>query len=139
MSRLIFEQVWNQKNVNVIDEIIATHYHHHDPTESGEVRGVAGYKQFVAKYLAAFPDIHFTLDDNLAQGQTVVSRWTVTGTQQGDLPGIPKTGRPISLTGTTIARVENGKFVESWNHWDALGMLQQLGVLPKPDASGRAA
>jgi steroid delta-isomerase-like uncharacterized protein len=140
MSRRIFEEVWNQKKVDIVDELIATNYQHNDATEPTPLTGIAGYKQFIAKYLTAFPDLHFTIHDHIVEGPTVVSRWTATGTHQADLPGIPTTGRPMSVTGTTIARVENGKFVESWNHWDALGFMQQLGVLPKADeTSGRAA
>jgi steroid delta-isomerase-like uncharacterized protein len=139
LSRRIFEEVWNQKNVDAVDGLMASNYLHHDPNEPTPVSGIAGYKQFIAKYMTAFPDLRFTLDDSIVDGQNVVTRWTVAGTHQGDLPGIPKTGKRITLTGTTIARVENGKFVESWNHWDALGMLQQLGVLPKPDTATRAA
>ncbi len=136
-SRSIFEEVWNEKRVEKIDELLSADYVHHDVLSSDQ-KGIAPYKQFVDLYLHAFPDIHFNIEDEVSEGDTVVIRWTVTGTHNGDLPGVPRTGRPISITGITIARLRDGKFVESWNNWDALGMMQQLGAVPT-EAKGRAA
>jgi predicted ester cyclase len=79
-----------------------------------------------------------TIHDEIVAGETIVTRWTASGTHHGDLPGIPRTGKSLSVTGITIARMKNGKFVESWNNWDALGLMQQLGAIAPP-ASGRAA
>jgi steroid delta-isomerase-like uncharacterized protein len=136
-SRGIFEEVWNQKRVEKIDELVATDYIHHDVL-SPDQQGIDAYKQFVHRYRNAFPDIHFKIEDEIADGDTVVIRWTVTGTHNGDLPGLPRTGKAISVTGITIARLSDGKFVEAWNNWDALGMMQQLGAVPT-EAKGRAA
>jgi steroid delta-isomerase-like uncharacterized protein len=136
-SRGIFEEVWNQKRVEKIDELVATDYIHHDVL-SPDQQGIDAYKQFVQLYRNAFPDIHFKIEDEIADGDTVVIRWTVTGTHNGDLPGLPRTGKAISVTGITIARLSDGKFVEAWNNWDALGMMQQLGAVPT-EAKGRAA
>ena len=136
-SRRIFEEVWNQKKVEQINELVATDYIHHD-VQSPDQKGIEAYKQFVDLYLNAFPDIHFNIEDEISDGDTVVIRWTVTGTHNGDLPSLPRTGKPISVTGITIARLSDGKFVESWNNWDALGMMQQLGAVAA-EAKGRAA
>jgi steroid delta-isomerase-like uncharacterized protein len=136
-SRRIFEEVWNQRKVEQIDELVATDYVHHDVLSSDQ-KGVEAYKQFVDLYLNAFPDIRFNIEDEVSDGDTVVIRWAVTGTHNGDLPGLRRTGRPISVTGITIARLRDGKFVESWNNWDALGMMQQLGAVPA-EAKSRAA
>jgi steroid delta-isomerase-like uncharacterized protein len=136
-SRRIFEEVWNQKNVGLIDELVATDYVHHD-VQSADQKGIEAYKQFVDLYLKAFPDIRFNIEDQISDGDTAVIRWTVTGTHNGDLPGLSRTGRPISVTGITIARLSDGKFIESWNNWDALGMMQQLGAVPT-EAKSRAA
>ena len=136
-SRRIFEEVWNQKKLEQVSELVAADYVHHD-VQSPDRKGIEAYRQFVDFYLNAFPDIHFNIEDEISAGDTVVIRWTVTGTHNGDLPGLPRTGRPISVTGISIARLRDGKFVESWNNWDALGMMQQLGAVPA-DANGRAA
>jgi predicted ester cyclase len=97
--------------------------------------------------MTAFPDAHFTIDDAFTDGQNTevqntevqneVTRWTVVGTHEGELAGIPRTGRRFSVTGISIARIANGKITESWNSWDALGLMQQLGVVS--EAKGRAA
>ncbi len=138
ISRRVFEEVWNNKKIDAVDQLMAASYVHHDPQSPVTSSGIESYKQFVSHYLNAFPDLHFTIDDEVADEQTIVSRWTATGTHQGDLPGIPRTGRKFSVTGITMARVKNGKFIESWNNWDTLGLMQQLGVLPA-EATSRAA
>jgi len=136
-SRRIFEEVWNRRNPAIIDELMAPDYVHHDVL-SPEAFGLDGYKQFADRYLSAFPDLHMTIHDEVVAGDRIVTRWTATGTHDGDLPGLPRTGKKVSVTGITIARLSNGKFVESWNNWDALGMLRQLGAIPS-DAMDRAA
>ena len=137
LSRRIFEDVWNCKNLNAIDDLLSADYVHHDPN-SLVAGGIDGYKQFVNHYMNAFPHAHFTIHDAFTEGQNEVTRWTVAGTHQGELTGIPPTGRSISVTGISIARVANGKIIESWNNWDALGLMQQLGVVPS-EAKDRAA
>ena len=137
LSRRIFEDVWNRKNLSAVDEIISADYVHHD-ANSPAASGIDGYKQFVNYYMNAFPDAHFTIDDAFTDGENEVTRWTVTGTHEGELAGIPRTGRRFSVTGISIGRVVNGKITESWNSWDALGLMQQLGVV-SAEAKGRAA
>jgi steroid delta-isomerase-like uncharacterized protein len=134
-SRRIFEEVWNQKNRDAIDEVIATDYVHHDPQAADIPPGIDGYKQFVERYMSAFPDLKMKIEDEVIAGDSIVTRWTATGTQTGELPGRPPTGGKISVQGITIARLRDGKIVESWNNWDALGMTLQLS---RP-ASGQAA
>jgi len=92
----------------------------------------------VRYYLNAFPDLHFDIEDVISDGETVVTRWTATGTHKGDVSGVPATGKRFSVTGTIFARVRDGKFVDSWGVWDALGLMQQLGVVPA-EAKGKAA
>ena len=137
LSRRIFEDVWNRKDLNAIDEIISADYVHHDAS-SPAAAGIDGYKQFVKYYMNAFPDAHFTIDDAFTSGDSEVTRWIVTGTHQGELAGIPPTGRRFSVTGISIARIANGKIIESWNNWDALGLMQQLGVV-SAEGKSRAA
>jgi len=138
LSRRIFEDVWNRKNFNAIDDLMSAGYVHHD---AGAIaaNGPEGYKQFVKSYMNAFPDAHFTINDEFTIGQnndgqnadvqTEVTRWTISGTHEGELAGTPPTGRSISITGISIARIVDGKITESWNNWDALGLMQQLGVV----------
>jgi len=93
-------------------------------------------KQFVSMYLTAYPDTHFTIEDQIAEGDTVVTRWTARGTHKGPLMGIPPTGKQVTVTGISIGRVVNGKTVEGWSNYDTLGMMQQLGVVPAPGQPG---
>jgi steroid delta-isomerase-like uncharacterized protein len=102
-------------------------YVHHDPQSPKFSDGVEGYKQLVAHYLNAFPDARFTIDQETQEGDTAVTRWRVQGTHKGDLPKVPATNKSFSVAGVTIARSKDGKIVEGWNIWDALGLMQQLG------------
>src|SRR5215212_7456435 len=79
-----------------------------------------------------------TLDDDLAEGEKVVSRWRAQGTHQGELMGIAPTGNEVAITGLTIHRIEDGKIVEEWENWDALGLMQQIGAVPAPEQSEEA-
>ncbi len=137
LSRRIFEEVWNAKNPDAADQLIADDYVHHDPQSPPVPTGVQGYKGFVRYYLNAFPDLRFDVLETVVNGDTASTRWTVTGTHSGDLEGLPRTGRRISVEGMSLAHYKNGRIAESWNVWDALGMLQQLGAVPA--AKGRAA
>jgi predicted ester cyclase len=94
------------------------------------MHGLEAYKQFILMYITAFPDARFTIDDIIAEGDTVVVRYTARGTHQGNLMGIPPTGKQASVTTIGIFRIVNGKAVEQWINCDDLGLLQQLGVVP---------
>lgn len=115
--------------LGVIDELVAPDYVGHDPAQP-ELHGPEGIKEFITGYLAGFPDGRITIDGQLAEGDMVATRWTGRGTHQGELMGIPPTGKQVTVSGITISRVKNGKVVEEWSNWDTLGMLQQLGVVP---------
>jgi steroid delta-isomerase-like uncharacterized protein len=132
IARRVFQVGWNQGELAVVDELIAPDYTNHDPANPG-VRGSQGFKQLITAYRAAFPDIHFVVEDQIAEGDRVTTRWTATGTHQGDLRGIPATGKQATVTGITVDRVADGQVQESWANWDTLGMMQQLGVVPAPE------
>ena len=126
------EDVWNNGNLTAVDEYIAADYVRHDPGIPMQIRGPEGIKQLAAMYRAAFPDIHFTADLMIAEGDKVAGRWMVRATHQGELMGIPATGKPVSITAIEIYRFVKGKIAEQWVVVDNLGMLQQLGVVPVP-------
>lgn len=131
LVRRFYEEVFNQGKYEVLDEICAPHYVSHNPgNPPGLPNNLEGQRQIVTIYRNAFPDIHFTIDDIIAEGDTVVCRWTGTGTQTGELLGIPPNGKRGTVTGTDVQRIENGKLVEGWGVFDQLGLLQQLGVIP---------
>jgi len=128
------EEVFNKRNPAYVDASCAPTIIHHGLTPG--LTGIEGTKRAAGMYLAAFPDLHFTFEDLIAEGDKVVVRWTSRGTQQGDLMGIPPTGKQFSTTGIEIYRFEDSKIVEHWLESDALGMLQQLGAVPTPGQAG---
>lgn len=124
-----FEELFNQGNLAVADAIVATDYDNHNPVP-GETPGREGLKQFVAYLRSTFPDLHIAVEDQVAEGDKVTTRFTISGTQHGEFAGIPPTGRRVTVTALNIHRVVNGQIREGWLNWDALGMMQQLGALP---------
>lgn len=128
--RRLMGEVWSQGNVAVSDELLAASYVHHDPTTIDFGPGIEGEKQRAKLYRTAFPDLQFTIDDMIAEGDTVTARWTSQGTHQAPLLAVAPTGKKATVSGITIGRFANGKLVEGWVNWDALDLLQQLDVVP---------
>jgi steroid delta-isomerase-like uncharacterized protein len=130
--RRLFAELWNTGNLSMADQIFAPTYEHHDPSTPDFGRGPDSEKKRASLYRNAFPDMHLTIEDVIAEGETVMTRWSCQGTHKGDLNGIAPTGKRFTITGVTIARVSAGKIVEGFVNWDALGLMQQLGVVPAP-------
>jgi steroid delta-isomerase-like uncharacterized protein len=136
LVRRFFDEVCNGRRLEVAAELFAADHQYHDPSIPGVAAGPAGIQQNpgpVVPYQQAFSDAHWHVEDILAEGDTVVTRWYGTGAQDGALPGIPAAGRQVLVPGFWLQRLANGKIVESWQVWDTLGMLQQLGVIPAPE------
>ena len=119
------EEIWNQGDLAIADELIADDY-----LSNGRTIGREGYKQFVAGVRAAFPDLRFTLDDLVAEGDRVAVRYTAQGTHSGTFMGIPPTGKRVTFTGIDLFRIAHGRMAEEWLMFDQLGLLRQLGVVP---------
>jgi len=132
LAHRFHEEIFSQGNIALIDEICDTNWTFHDRSypQREWPRGPEGAKQLVNLYRAAFPDLQFTYEDQIAEGDKVVSCWTARGTHKGDLMGIPPTGKQATITGITIMRIANGKIAEDWANFDVFGMLQQLGAIP---------
>ena len=123
--------IFNQGNLDLVDEIYDPDYVDHDPTMPEDVRGVEGAREFYSMYRSAFPDTQITIEDQLAEGDMVSTRWTARGTHQGELMGVPPSGNRVEVMGVTISRIEGGKIVEEWDIYDALGMMQAIGAVPE--------
>jgi len=134
MDRRFFEQVWSQGKLEVLDELMAATFVDHDenPNATDTLEGLKHAKHTIMEYRSAFPDVHFMVEEQIAEGDMVVTRWTAHGTHKGIFRGIPPTGKQAMTTGISITRVVSGKFIEGWISYDALGLLQQLGVVPPP-------
>ena len=111
-----------------VDELMAPDFVYH--TLEGDLDREA-YKQINLAVLAAFPDLQYTLDDLIVEGDKSAARWTMTGTHQAEFNGIPATNKTIALTGVSVDRIKDGKFIETWMFYDSMSMLAQLGVMPQ--------
>ncbi len=123
------EEVWNRGSFALADDVIASTYEMHGGAPS-PIRGPAGITQYIAAYRQGMPDLHLTVDDLVAEADKVAWRFTARGTQTDTLLGIPPSGKSAVVTGIVISRFAKGKWQEDWVSFDALGMLQQLGVVP---------
>jgi steroid delta-isomerase-like uncharacterized protein len=132
-DRRIFEAVSN-KNLDALNELLADDMVDHE-LPPGLPPGRDGTKAFLGMFTSAFPDIEVTIEDQIAEGDKVVTRWTATGTHTGELMGIPATGKQVKMAGIDITRFSNGKNVEHWGQFDQMGLMQQLGVIPTPGES----
>ena len=126
----IFLELWNNGKLAVADEIFAANYAHHDPASPDFGKGSKAIKQTVALYRNAFSDLQFTVEHMIEADQFVTTRFSSRGTHKGDFRGIPPTSRSIQVEGIVIHRISGGRIVEGWVVWDALGLMQQLGVVP---------
>ncbi len=129
--RRLFDEVWNKGDLSVTEQCFAPTYTHHDPSTPDLGQGPEGEKRRAALYRSAFPDLRLTIEDLIAEGDTVAVRWSCRGTHRGDLAGIAPTGRQITITGVSVARFAGDKMVEGWINWDAHGLFEQLGVVPE--------
>jgi steroid delta-isomerase-like uncharacterized protein len=129
--RRYVEEVGNEGNLDLVDEIFSD-YVSHQPDGSVLERGPEDVKRFMGEFRSAFPDFHTTVEDQIAEGDKVATRWTMRGTHEGEFRGIAPTGKQITVTGIGIFRFSDGKVVESWDNFDQLGMMQQLGVASSP-------
>jgi len=124
------DEGWNKGNLAVVDELYTANVVQHDPSSPMPVTSSAALKGYVSTFRTAVPDLHFTVDDLLAEGDKVLWRFTSHGTQKGPLGPIPPTGKTATITGMVLFRFENGKVAEAWVNVDMLSLLQQLGVVP---------
>ena len=124
--RRYFTEVLTAGNLELIDTLIAQDYVSHYPAGYVLGGGPEDVRQIVSSVRRAFPDVHFTVDDLIAEGEKVVCRWTFQGVQEEDFMGIPVSGRKATVMGIAIYRVVNERIAEAWFTWDALGLMRQL-------------
>ena len=136
----VYEQIFNQGNLDQIEELISPDIVDHEAPPPGMegLEDIEVLRQFVKMSHDAFPDLQFTVEDMIAEGDKVAARYTMRGTHQGEFMGMAPTGNRIEVTGTDIMRCEDGKIAEHWGNFDDLGMMQQLGVIPEQGQSEEA-
>jgi steroid delta-isomerase-like uncharacterized protein len=131
-SQQILAEAWNEGNLDVIDQLCASDCVDHDLASHEETRGIQATKERVQMYRTAMPDLKVSVVDSIASGDEVAIRWVARGTNDGQLMGNPPTPREVEITGMSIDRFDaDGKLVETWDQWDMLGFMQQLGMAPE--------
>ena len=130
-ARRIAEEFFGGGKFEIADELVDKNFVGHDVASPEPIRGAEGLKQQAKGYRDAFPDLQLMIEEQIAEGDMVATRWTASGTHKGDLFGISPTGKQTTVGGMTIDRFMGGKVVESWDNWDALGLMQQLGAIPE--------
>jgi len=135
LVRREIEELFNHTgNLDVAQEVYAPDFVGHDPTMPQDLHGIEAARQFAASFRSAFPDLSCTIEEQIAEGDKVVSRWRASGTHEGETEELgPPTGNRIEITGISLERISEGKVVESWDNYDAMGMMQQLGHIPSPE------
>jgi steroid delta-isomerase-like uncharacterized protein len=126
IAQRVWDEVWHEGNFRVIDELFDPHFVRHE-REQGQDQDRGQNAQFIRRMRAAFPDLHYTVDDVIASGDKVVMRYHFEGTHLGDALGFPPTGKKAGYTGMLIQRFANGKIIEQWTEWNSLSLFEQLG------------
>jgi steroid delta-isomerase-like uncharacterized protein len=131
-ARRVLDEAFNQGKLEVLDEICSPDHVSHDPAEPEDVRGIEALKERVQQYRTAMSDLEVTVEDIFASGDKCAMRWSARGTNDGELLGMPPTGKKVEITGNSIDRFDSdGKIVETWDNWDNAGFMTQLGITPE--------
>ena len=134
IARRALEEVWSgQGDLDAADELFASNFVGHDPASPEDISGPEGVKELASMFRNAFPDVQLSVEEQVAEGDMVVTRWIASGTHQGEMMGIAPTGKRVRVAGTSVERVVEGKIEETWDNYDALGMMQQIGAIPSPE------
>jgi steroid delta-isomerase-like uncharacterized protein len=127
LARRSWEMLVNQQNPDAIDELYTPNFVWHEPDE--DIQGPEEARRFLGMYLSAFPDMRVSVEDEIAEGDKVVTRWTIRGTHRGELMGMDPTDEQVEIKGITIHRIEGGRIAEEWERYDNLSVMQQLGAI----------
>ena len=124
IARRWFEEVWNERRDDTVDELMSADSHGH--VEGGDVRGPQAFREMRAMFFAALPDVHLEIEDVVADRDRAAVRWRATGTHAGDGFGFPATKQQVHFRGTTWLTVRDGRIVEGWDTWNLGGLLESL-------------
>jgi steroid delta-isomerase-like uncharacterized protein len=126
--RQLYEEVWNKRRLELVDEIISPSHALHDPNLTDSAIGPEAYKRQVTRFITAFPDLRFNVEDMFGERDKLAVAWTISGTHKGEFMGIPATDKKVSVDGITLNHIVNGKIMDSYISWDTLGLMRQLGA-----------
>ena len=128
LIRRAVDEIWNKGEYDKLGEFISPDFKVYFNSSDDQVHGVRGTRQYYTELRNAFPDIHFTIDTMIAEGDKVVTQWTAKGTHKGVFKGIPATGQKITISAIDIDQIVDGRSIQCWMKMDELGLLRQLGV-----------
>jgi steroid delta-isomerase-like uncharacterized protein len=128
--RRLYEEVWNKRKLELVSDLISPSHALHDNNSSDSSVGPDAYRAEMAVFLAAFPDLRFTVEDIVAEKDKVAASWTISGTHKGELWGVRPTNKKMSLDGITIHHIANGKIIDSYISSDTVGLMRQLCLIP---------
>jgi steroid delta-isomerase-like uncharacterized protein len=126
--RRLYKEFWNERKLEVVDQLLSQSHALTSPHISGPTVGPAAYKKQLAMFVAGFPDLRFTVEDTICEKDKIAVFWNFTGTHKGEFFGIAPTNKKVSITGITIHQIAGGKILDSQSIWDAISLIQQLGV-----------
>jgi len=136
--RRFMDECWSQGKLDTVSELVAANCRIHDPVFPALTSGADNLRGHIGTCRSGFPDLKFAIDDTIAERNEVVVHWTGTGTHKGQFLGMSPTNKRVSVSGTTIFRVEGSKIAEQWSHWNLNSMMEQLGVSAAPKVASRA-
>jgi steroid delta-isomerase-like uncharacterized protein len=138
IARRLYEEVWNERKLELVDQLLSPSHALHEPSASGSQVGPQAYKTTITRFLTGLPDLRFTIQDLISERNKLVVSWLLSGTHSGEFYGMAATNKKISVEGITIHQIENGKILESYASWDRLGLMRQLEAVPprKQSAAG---
>jgi len=124
--------MWNEPNLTIVDTVYASEFVRHDCGAPEDIVGLENVKNHLQNFFTAFPDLHITVDEIIMEGNKLVQKWTLTGTNTGSMAGMPPTGKKVQLLGVSIVHMVNGQAKEIWDYYNVLDMYQQLGFTLVP-------
>jgi steroid delta-isomerase-like uncharacterized protein len=124
-----FDEMWNGDDWTNLEDLFSSRYVNHDPYNPDQGSGPGSFKARVSAYRGVLAGFDLRVEQQIAEGDMVETHWSLRGTHEGELEGTPGTGRQVEVEGQLLSRIENGKFVEEWVHWDTLGLLRQIGAV----------
>ena len=130
MIRRLYDEVWNNRKLSALDELLSPSHALHGPNFSGSSIGPEAYKLQVAQFVRAFPDLRWEIEETISENDKVAVVWTFTGTHKGEYRGVAATNKKVSVDGITIHHIIDGKIMDSYANWDTWGMMKQFGVVP---------
>jgi steroid delta-isomerase-like uncharacterized protein len=136
--RRFMDECWSQGKLDTVSELVAANCRYHDPVFPSLTSGADNLRNHIQSCRSGFPDLRFTIDDTIAERDEVVVHWTGTGTHKGQFLGMAPTNKKVSVSGTTIFRIEGSKIAEEWAHWNLLSMMEQLGINMAPKVESNA-